>query len=848
MTRTLITGKGMPLHRSDIDTDQIIPARFCYSTERTGFGTGLFGDWREDPDFVLNNPAYNKATVLVAGSAFATGSSREYAVWALKDYGFKVIIAESFGDIFTRNAVINDLLPIKVSAHAIKKIWQEIEANPETELVTDLETMKVSIGNISFPLAIEPSLKRKYVLNEDEITRNLHYIQLIDTLAEQRHPQQQVTRGDAQKTEKRDAIAIIGSGPRGMSVLERLAARLIDDEEQLPTDIFLIDDALVGTGRVWHPQQSENYIMNTVAPEISAFSGPWSAGPARPGCGPSFAQWLELTTGDFNAYDGYAPRAKYGQYLMYVLATVEDNLPPHVNLVKINDEVIDLIEENERLTLVFKAQDILAVDTCVLATGYQRLSLKASEQPLLEANEKIPNFTFHPGDSAAEMPLHSIQPGEATGVIGLGLSFFDVAAELTLGRGGKFVESTNGTLTYQASGKEPKIIAGSRSGMPILPRGRNQKPFDYEYHPAIFTQSRAADLRARGGLHFDRDCLPLIEAELTLVHAEVRLRNSGDDIAADTLRNHVKTERIECSADVAELARTHGLRDPEIIDLKQLANPFTGCTFASRDEFTTVLKQRLEAECAEALRGNLQSPIKAALDVLRNTRSVVRTLVDFGGLDPHSHKTEFLGWFAPATNFLAAGPPVIRTRQLLAWMNAGIVEIAGPDTRFVIDYSAGEVSITSPAISNSSVIVNRVVDARIPVINLNQDKALLSRALRARGMLQSFVSDNGQDSFDTGGVLVTRSPFNPIGKDGRVAHNVFVLGMPTEHIRWFMQSGSSRPTKWIDFMIDADAIASAALIVCRDRKKQSTSTKFPDENPYFNNISPKNQPKFANAS
>ncbi|MDF7674647.1 3-isopropylmalate dehydratase small subunit [Acetobacteraceae bacterium ESL0709] len=811
MNRKHVIGRGMPLRRSNLDTDQIIPARFCLSTERSGFGIGLFGDLREEKDFVLNDSRYAGATILVAGAAFATGSSREYAVWAIKDFGFKAVIAESFGDIFTRNAVINDLLPIKVSGEACLEMWKEIEENPGTRIDIDLETMTVSTGHKKFAATIEESLKQTYICNEDQIERNFRYIDTIDAIAEKRHGR--LARDTSPFSAFPFAIAIIGSGPRGVSVLERLVARLIEDKDHLPTEIYLIDDGFVGTGRIWRTDQSDVYIMNTIASEISAFSGPWSKGEEiRPGRGPSFAQWLELTTGDFYAYGGYAPRAKYGEYLLFVLDTVENYLPKHVQLIKLDDRVIDLIEEDSGQTLTLQKHGTLRVSASVIATGYQQTLPTSFERPLIKASETFPEFTFIEGESAADMPLDTIAAGETVGMIGLGLSFLDIASELTIGRGGAFIESENGILSYQASGREPKIIAGSRSGMPILPRGRNQKPFDYEYHPVIFTQSRAAELRTKGLLHFDRDCLPLIEAELTLVHAETRLRAKAGDAAAFALRQEVAANLIRSASDVAAIAREHGLDDPVIIDLKALASPFAGCHFSSRREFTAELERRLEDEYKEAAIGNIDSPMKAALDVLRNTRSVIRTLVDFGGLDPHSHKTEFMGWFSPATNFLSAGPPLERIRQLLALMDAGIVEIAGPNVQFNVDYSTRTVTVSSPVVSGSAVAVSKVIDARIPVIDLGRDRSPFMRALQARGIFQSFIAGYGTDeAFDTGGVFVTQSPFHPIRSDGTIAERLFVLGMPTEHIRWFMQSGSSRPTKWIDFMIDADAIAAAAI-------------------------------------
>src|SRR6478735_5534730 len=124
---TVHTGVAAPLRRTDVDTDQIIPVRFLTHSSRTGFADKLFHDWREEPDFVLNDPAYADATVLVAGRDFGTGSSREYAVWALQNYGFRAVIAPRFGDIFRGNALTNGLLTVTLPAETVERIWSVLD-------------------------------------------------------------------------------------------------------------------------------------------------------------------------------------------------------------------------------------------------------------------------------------------------------------------------------------------------------------------------------------------------------------------------------------------------------------------------------------------------------------------------------------------------------------------------------------------------------------------------------------------------------------------------------------------------------------------------------------------------
>lgn len=137
------TGRAMPLRRSDVDTDQIIPAEYLKRVTRTGFGEGLFAAWREDPGFVLNDPAYAGATILVAGPDFGTGSSREHAVWALQDYGFRAVIAPRFGDIFRSNATKGGLLPVSLPGTAVAALQDLVEADPACQVTVDLAGRQV---------------------------------------------------------------------------------------------------------------------------------------------------------------------------------------------------------------------------------------------------------------------------------------------------------------------------------------------------------------------------------------------------------------------------------------------------------------------------------------------------------------------------------------------------------------------------------------------------------------------------------------------------------------------------------------------------------------------------------
>jgi 3-isopropylmalate/(R)-2-methylmalate dehydratase small subunit len=163
------TGTALPLRRSNVDTDQIIPAVYLKRVTRTGFEDGLFGAWRNDPDFVLNQPERQGVTVLVAGPDFGTGSSREHAVWALMDYGFKAVLSSRFADIFRGNAGKAGLVAAQVDPEVIEQIWQLTEADPAAEVTVDLEAREVRAGDVVAPFEIDDYTRWRLLEGLDDI-------------------------------------------------------------------------------------------------------------------------------------------------------------------------------------------------------------------------------------------------------------------------------------------------------------------------------------------------------------------------------------------------------------------------------------------------------------------------------------------------------------------------------------------------------------------------------------------------------------------------------------------------------------------------------------------------------
>ncbi|MEU6929774.1 FAD/NAD(P)-binding protein [Streptomyces sp. NPDC046374] len=631
-------------------------------------------------------------------------------------------------------------------------------------------------------------------------------------------------------------VAFAGMGPRGLSVLERLAAHCAEHPPGRRIEVYAIDPYETGAGRIWRTDQSPWFLMNTPAQEVTMFSGPTDAGPHRPGAGPSLAEWWAEDDPEHAEPEGYAPRRVYGRYLAYVMERVEATLPPCLTVHRVPARVIcaDRVEPpgptaagpfgavgegTHRLRL--DRGDVLTVDRLVLTTGHPANEPDAQQREWTRfaRTHSTPArpVRYVPGGCADESELADIPAGARVGVIGMGLTFYDVLAELTLGRGGTFTEGGDG-LRYLPSGKEPRIHAGSRGGVPVLTRGLNQKEPGHRYRPVLFTPERMTRLRAEHApLDFERSVLPWLLAEVNTVLLATRIRQVHGPDAAREFTERAE-EALALTPELPVLQRlAAGYRvDPlPLTGLDALARPFGDRRFGSPSEYHKVLTEWLRADLGDARLGNADGPMKAAADVLRDVRQTIRGVVDFGGLTPDSHRW-FLATFGPVASLVSTGPPQLRSEQFLALLAAGVLEPVGPGARFGTDPVEGRFTVESARVENSWTPLDVLIDARVPTTDVTADRDPLIRGLLADGRIRPFVNaaerpEGGTSEFATGGMDCTDAPFHPIGADGEPDRATHVLGIPSEHTRWFTQVGSGRPGPWGSFTKDADAIAAALM-------------------------------------
>ena len=178
----IVTGRAVPLKRSDVDTDQIIPADWLKRVERTGFEAGLFSTWRDDRNFVLNDERYAGASILIAGPSFGVGSSREHAVWAIQQYGFDAVIAPSFSDIFRNNCTKNGLAPVELPLSSVEKLWELVENDSSTEITVDMERLLVEVPSAGFreSFPMDAPTQHRFLNGLDDIGITLTHANQID--------------------------------------------------------------------------------------------------------------------------------------------------------------------------------------------------------------------------------------------------------------------------------------------------------------------------------------------------------------------------------------------------------------------------------------------------------------------------------------------------------------------------------------------------------------------------------------------------------------------------------------------------------------------------------------------
>lgn len=653
-------------------------------------------------------------------------------------------------------------------------------------------------------------------------------------------------------------VVLVGAGPRGLGILERLTADAVAAHRD-PTgaasagsagsatgvprrlDVHLVDPFPPGGGRVWRAAQPEVLWLNSRAVDVTLYPDDSVAMAGAPRPGPTFWEWVAAGGGggpdgqpasadvdaDGRADSGsFLPRTTFTGYLDDVLDRVRADLPPWIHLTVHADTVLDVREaaagparprpahepgpdRDATQEVVLASGTVLAADVVVLCQGHAPVEVEPALQRFADAAAAHGLTWIAPG-YGADIDLDALGAGEAVLVRGLGLGFLDEVVALTEGRGGRYERQPGGALRYRASGAEPRLFAGSRRGLPYHAKPVMELGAPRAALPRYATPAVAHELRAAAGHPLDlrADLWPLVAKdlafawyrELFLAHPD-RVRGRWED---------VETALDEAAWDSGELlaAVAAAVPDPaDRFDPVRLDRPAGGLVFAGLDDYNDWARAHLRTDI-DRRSTDANSMELALFWALLVEFGTLSGLAAAGVLTARSRVQDLEGRFFSFLSSFASGPPRLRLEQLIALGDAGVLTLLGPHTSFDVDDAAGDFVAASPAVGEV-VHARALLEARLPGPSVLRSRDPLTRTLLARGEIDEEVVADELASISTGRVAARQPDQRMLLPDGSVHPRRFAVGAWAQGGR--TSAGLPRPHFNAGFFRQNDAVARAVL-------------------------------------
>lgn len=602
--------------------------------------------------------------------------------------------------------------------------------------------------------------------------------------------------------------AIIGAGPRGTSVLERLLANVAAAGTEAAAGavrlhIDVIDPYAAGSGHVWQPEQSRLYLMNTqsfyptLIPEDPAL--------AEPVAGSTFDQWrarqqhepLPGLTGDelaevaVLASTDFPSRALYGRYLRSMLDELTVNVPGGVTIEFHETSALSVRRAGVGMFDVGLATgETLRTGSVVLALGHVPSRLNAEQRELQAAARQL-GLQYLPPAVPADVDWDRVPAGEPVLVRGMGLNFFDAMGQLTEGRGGKFV-TKGGALAYEPSGQEPVIIAASRRGTPYRAKAALDGYYPSSVTLRYLTEAALERFRTAGiRPGFDHDLWPLLHRDTLWAYYSTLVRSqpgavpdSAAFLAAldEALHPHAHSA-VNWEDSVESVLAVH-VGPRHRLDLPGLAAPLAGRSFASRMHLDAAVVEYLLDDARRSALGE-DDPVKMAIGALHHGRAVLKTAVADGGITDESWVAGLRGWFESFVEGLASGPPALRDEQLAALARAGVVSFVGPDPKFGVDRRAKAFTAASPWVSGAPVTARTMVEALAPGNRVAVNDSPVLQQLLSDGLVRPRLMMTAEGApVQSTGLDVVPHPYRPVAANGSVTDGLYVLGLQLSSSQW----------------------------------------------------------------
>ncbi|USS88370.1 FAD/NAD(P)-binding protein [Fructilactobacillus hinvesii] len=606
-------------------------------------------------------------------------------------------------------------------------------------------------------------------------------------------------------------IALIGAGPRGILLLDSLLHHFKPNQK---IQVEWFDAAPLG-GNVWDPAQDHHLIMNSPAQLVTLFNDEQSPTVT----GPTFYQWTQSENAtDFIKSNGldpqlitlanqlgpndYAPRALFGAYAQWVTQTIIQRCPANLTVTSHATNVENVTTKAVQAIITTTNHEQFAVDRVVLSTGNTPSELSADEQSLQKyatANQ----LTYVAPELPEEADFATIQPGATVVIRGMGLSFFDYLTRLTISRGGHFKRHANHQLEYQPSGREPRIVAGSRRGVPYYPKPLNQEEIGETNHFYFLNDVTVQNNLVNG--HLPGSCfIALLQAEIELRYYQLLIQERYLELDQQQF-----TQAFVAAADRNHFVAETAIQPDDRFDWDHVLNPVAGTKITTTKDYQHTLLNWMDQVMTDAALGSKHAPLTGALAIVIELRPFLQHLVVDGFFTPDDYVHSFLQQFNAASGFLTAGPPLLRYEQLAALMRAGVVTILGPQLRVL--GAQGKFQAFSHFYPNEPVAADAVLEARVPSMKLAHTASPVLHNLLEQGAVQParYPLTDGTN-YDSGAVDVDFASYRAWQADGTLSPNLYVWGLPLSGKEW-MTTALPHPLAHDHNFAVADRIATHLL-------------------------------------